>query len=411
VERELQAKVRLMSNQAFADLLAQAGVKPEESSKIKTRLDNYEFGRLKTGFVAMAAGLLSMTAVSYLISKVSPDMNPGLHFALTMLGGHYTNEGIKLLASNSRNKLFTAAVKTMAERFKNGKFVFDLGRGVTVGVELTRGMGFGKLTSAGWKVLMDGMGIKNEYLREGGATVAFFAPDIVKLSARYLTTVHGFKLFSELATKGLAGSALKFANVAGWTAFAADLTIGAAEHYIIDKAYDRSVIARAKSAWKEAETGYLNKFGLTVTDALVSSYADAIIPYKFVEQVKQKDEEAVAAFMEEIGKGTFLSALRAGSQDEVKSLLADYLKQFVATPQGKEYFENMQAFIKLKYDKQLTPGQKLISSLDISVPDQITVSNALLNALMLEATFGGQGKYIKAQLRHAARVAAATHSK
>ena len=412
MERELQAKVRRMSNQEFAGLLAQAGVKPEDALKIKTKLDSYEFGRLKTGFVALASGLLTMTAVSCLISKVEPDMNPGLNFALTMLGGHYTNEGIKLLTNKSRDKLFVAGLKALVGSFKNGKIVFDVGRGIAVGVESTRGMGLGKLSAAGWNALMDGLGVKNQYLREGGAMAAFFAPDVVKLSARYLATVQGFKFLSELAANGVVGAAAKYANVIGWVAFASDLTVGAAEHYIVDNPYDRSVLARAKSDWKASETSYLGKFNVIVTDALVSSFADAIIPDKFIDQVKLKDEAAVAGFMEDIGKWVFLAGLRGGTSEEVKGLLAGSLKQLVATPKGKEDFENMQAFIQLKYGKNMTNGQKLIAGLDISVPEQITVSNALLNALMVEATFGGQGKYVAAQLRHAKPIVeAATHSK
>ena len=131
-------------------------------------------------------------------------------------------------------------------------------------------------------------------------------------------------------------------------------------------------------------------------DGLIGSFADAVVPQNYLDRVKARDDQAVVAFMEEVGKGVFLVSLSGGSKEEVKGLLADYLKQFGTIPQGKEYFEGMQAFMKIKYGTNMTTGQKLLAELDVANP---VITDKLLEALLVESTF--DGKYVKAQIRHA----------
>lgn len=421
LERELQAKIRRMSNQEFADIMKDAGLLPSEARKIKGQLDGFEFKQLKTGFVGLASGLLSMTGVSCLLSKISRDMNPGLHFAVVMLGGHYTNNGVKALAAMIRNKEFMAGVRELAGSVKNGRIVISglgrsalaalkapllttakaaglAGKGIWAGIKSTHGLGLGTLSAAYWNMLMDGMGVKNAYVREGGAMAAFLAPDVAKLSARYLVTVKGFKSLSQLLAQGAVGTAARAANVVGWATFAAELTLGGIEHAMIKDAYTRAVIARAKEEWKNAQAGFFSIAGTIALDGMLGSFADAMVPENYLDKVKATDEKAVAAFMEEVGKGVFLAGLSGGSLEEVKGLLAGYLKQFGATPQGKEYFEGMQVFMKIKYGTNMTAGQQLLTELDVANP---VITDKLLDALLVESTF--DGKYVKAQLRQAAK--------
>ncbi|MDD4178986.1 MAG: DEAD/DEAH box helicase family protein [Candidatus Margulisbacteria bacterium] len=420
-EAELQSKIKQMSHREFADLMSESGISKEKANEIKTKLDTFQRSNMKVGFISIASGLLTMTAVSKLINKLSPDMNPALHFGLVMVGGHYSNQAVMSLGGKMiKDPTFRASIvklaksplslpaaarsaKTAAGAIKAGlttakaaplatagKGVRAAGTGIASGVKMIEGMGLGNISAASWKVLMDGMGVKNQSVIEYGSMGAFFVPDVTRIVGPWLSRVVGFKAFSNFAAKGAIGSAAKAVNVVGWVTFAADMTIGGIEHFVVKDPYMRSVIARAMEEWKKAQTSTFGKYGLSVSDALIGSFMDAKIPPKYLDLIQKQDKDAINTFMEELGKGVFQAMLAGKTNTEVKKMITDYLRSFASTKAGREYFENMQSLISLKYGAQIPADLKLLATLDLSDPAKISISEKLLNSLLRQTTFDGE---------------------
>jgi serine/threonine protein kinase/GGDEF domain-containing protein len=432
LDTEFQSGVRRMSNQEFADLMEDAGLSRRQATKLKAAVDKYSLRELRAGMGGAVAGLLTMTVINKLINRIFPNLDPNARLLMSVVVGSGTNEAIGLATGLSSQK-FAAGINKLVTKVKYKKAavetVKDLASAVartkaatavmvakSVGLGLKKGlggMGAGTLTIAGWNTLMDSLGVKNSYVREGGAIGACVAPNLAGIAIKYAAAkgITGATAFSRLLASGAFGTAARVANVAGWAALGGELAIGVIERRMFKEGerdryanlgYAKSVLEEAKALWKNSKSGSMVRLGVSAGDSLVGSFMDAMVPQGYIDQVAKRDDGAIADFTDEIGKGVFLAFVQGGSSKEVRTYLTNYLKEAVSTPEAKQYFTQIQALIRFKHGKNMTSGQKLIAGLDVANLDKLDDAqfDKLAEDLSLATTLNGV--YVKAQLRHAA---------
>lgn len=409
---KLQTGIKKMSNREFAKLI---GEPVGKATEIKAKLDKYIVKGGGVSFTQFAGGMISMVGISALLNYIWPDMNPSLNFSITILGSRYVNSGVirsYMLLKSQGIKGGLQSLKTLKEGMTALKALRTIPKVGYDLVETTRGFGYGKLTASGWRVLMDVLGVKNEKLRNWGEFAAFMAPDIAVGCNKIILKRLGVKVFSKLAaelgSKAIGKVGSKAIPFVGWAAFGSELTLGGAEAAILDP-YMRSVIARAKEEWKEAvKTNGAAKYGLVVSDALVSPFMDAMVPGKYIDQVMQDDEKMENTVFEELGRGLFGTALAIDpyllgnekglnprpAADQFTPDLKKNFKEFLIKwikAQGVENFRYIQYIVKNRHEKDgsFGEGYKAFASLkaDEKNPDNIEVSDELINFMFKKTTF------------------------
>jgi hypothetical protein len=405
IGEKFQTEIRKMSNKEFAEII---GESPEKAALIKSKLEKHTLKEAGGSFVNFTGGMISMVAMSALLNRVWPNMNPSLNFSLTIISGHYVNTGTVgayQLISRNGMKEGIAAMRSMMKTLTLGKVavnapkpLFDI-----------QGFGYGKLSASGWRILMDTLEVKNPKLRSWGEFAAFLAPQTAVGCNSILYKSFGIKVFSKTATKlggkAVGNAGIKFIPLVGWTLFAGELISSGAEWQFLDP-YMLSVVSRAKESWKEStKSNWAAKWGIRISDALVSPFADSIMPMKYVDQVMLGDNIMEKAVFEELGGALFKIAMSMDpylyegkaqktlnpSAEQFGPALKEQFRKFLVQwvkMNGANGVKYMQDILALKHKDGYQPLVNL--KIDEKDPENIQISNEFIDFIFKNATFDGK---------------------
>gem|GEM_PF-6738442 len=233
--------------------------------------------------------------------------------------------------------------------------------------------------------ILSKMGMLNPLFTRAATDTSFMAlPAALRLGARRLL---GMATYTELATKAGGNLALKSVNVALWATLAADMACLGVEQ-LITTPYERSVLARAKVAWKEATSG-LEGTTLAAADFLLGAFVDGEIPAEYIVQIEQEDQKAIDQCKQFIGGKLFAAALHNGGR-LTPAIAKSVLEQLFATAEGKEYWKNITAAIKLKGGEHLNPYEKILCAIN---PENLIVDENTVFVLkvLTVVDFNGDG--------------------
>jgi len=399
-----------ISKMSAADLSKELGIEEYKAERIITAAKGSINKQLGGNALSLVMGYAGMTAAGKLIDKFAPDMNPVLQFSAMVYTGHNINHfGLNIAESIKAGKL--------------PKSLLDIKGGFKAMNPVT--MGPGLAASGAWNLAMESLGVRNSALRNGGSTAAFFAPDVYKISAKYLAQRYGWKLLpsGRLAAAGQALAAIAITN------FAFGMIGAGIQHSTLDS-YNRSVVSRAADLYLQNHSkGWENLLFLPkrVTDALgAEAFTDIAYAQESEMKAIAEGDRQYAESIENALKITFGTTLLNGLNEELLSggefanlplgsiekgrvSIKENIKNLVKDKESRKMFEEWQSFLRLYSSANFMDVPKELIDLNIDKIENFIPSDNFIKwaARKGKLETGSKTIEILSIIKEAKRIAAA----